>query len=475
METPVTTNPAVQEFCRKALEWLPRERLYSVPYSPLMGSVGYDAVTPPPEAARDAPVTVVRVRTTEDVARLARLAYELEVPLCVRQATGYLTPDTSRPEQPGAVALDLRDLSSIALDEAAGTVEIGPFVTLDKLNQLLAPRGYAFPISVGAVTWGSLVGMNTSGQLVDAAYGKPGDYVLGLEVVLPDGTLIETGTRTLRKPCGPDLTRLFAGGQALFGVITRLRLRLVHAPREKAWGTATFDSLRSLGEAVVASYHQGAPLPRVYDFMDGRYMEFSRAFGSGPLPAGMLLLEMDGDAPGSAEWKLEHLFGILRAHGAVRTERIDREQWDHLAEVRYRMWPDFKQRGILLLVGEVIDSPLAELPAVLEEARALQQSFVERYAGIQCFFWGHIGSQSFHPAFAAPVAWPYEQLVAVATEIRAELLDLKLRRQASVGEQGIFPEHVEWFRRRYGEPSYALLQRIKAAFDPKGLFNPGRP
>ena len=156
-------------------------------YSPIIKAGKYKHVTVP-EALRDAdPTTLVEVESAQEVAAILKKANMEDRPVYVRQGTGGVTLDLIRPEPPGSIALDLRRLNWIRPNLDGGYVEIGPAVPESELNVALEPHGFTYPEFVGPVTWGGLVASNTSGRSVDSHWGKPGDYLMGIEVVLPTG------------------------------------------------------------------------------------------------------------------------------------------------------------------------------------------------------------------------------------------------------------------------------------------------
>ena len=323
------------------------------------------------------------------------------------------------------------------------------------------------------MTWGgSLISLNSSGRSVDPYLGKPRDWVMGLQAVLPTGEIVETGTHGLRRPCGFDLTQFLIGGQCLFGVVTNVRLRLFPTPRQIIGALVHFPSLKALGEGVGSVYQSRAPYPRLMEVLDKTFLE-TMSF-DGDKPAGMLMVGTDGDAPGEAEWKLDELIKVLRQEGATEAEKVSQERWQEMLEFREAGLSKLNPRGLILLTGEVLNCPLDKLPQALEDAHQLQQRLVAAHPGLLGYINGHIGAGSFHPAFAAPAAWGYDRLRVVVTEIRDEFLKFKLTQSATIGEQGIFPEHRGWYLGYNGQLHLNALLAVKKALDPNEVLNPLR-
>ena len=449
------------------------QRIRTARYDPMLRTPFYRPVDVPGEFRQGEPFTVVKVETAEEISHILRLANERRDAVYVRQGMGVIFPDVIRPEPPGSLVLDMSSMKWVRPNYDRAYVEIGPSVSEKELNNQLAPHGYQFPEFIGPVSWGgSMVCLNSSGRSVDHYIGKPRDYVLGLQAVLPTGEIVDTGTRGVRRPCGFDLTQLLVGGQCLFGVVTEVRLRLVPAPREVIGALVQFPSLETLGEGVASVYQSRAPYPRLMELMDRNYLELMDF--EGERPAAVALVGADGDAPGEAEWKLDRILEVLRGAGATATDKASGEEWQRLLEFREGLLSKLNPRSLILLVAEVMDFPLDILPQGLAGTLRLQERLAAAYPGLYIGIVGHIGAGSLHPTFIAPLDWGYKKLRETAKHIRDEILDYKLANGASDGEQGIFPGHREWFLGYYGQEHWNLVQAIKGAVDPNNVLNPLR-
>ena len=449
------------------------DSIRTVGYDPVIRTPFYRMMDVPQKMGDHDPFTIVKVETAEQIARILTLANQQGEAVCVRQGMGFLSPDVVRPDPPGTLCLDLSRMKGINPNFERNYVEIGPAVTEIELNNELAAHGYAFPEFIGPVTWaGSLVSLNTSGRSVDPNWGKPRDYVMGLQAVLPTGEIVETGSKGIRASCGFDLGQLLIGAQCLFGVITQIRLRLVPATREVAGAVVRFPSLKAVGEGVKAMYTSRAPYPLRMELMDRKFLDLMEF--DGPRPQGLVLLEADGDAPGEAGRKLGEIIKVLEDAAAAEAHKPDAEEWQRLLDFRESTISKLIPKGLLLLVGEVMDCPLDILPGALEDIRRMQERIEGRYPGLTGYIVGHIGGGNFHPFFAVPVELGYDRLRQIATEIREEILEYKLASGATTGEQGLFPGHREWFLRSHSPEHWNVLQAIKKAMDPNNVLNPLR-
>lgn len=448
---------------------LPPELIRGVAYDPLQRSF-YPTVITPPRYRDVAPLTVVEVRSAEDVGLCLEAANRIGTPIYVRQGTGQVSIELLNPFPPGSVVLDLRRLTHFAPNVADGFVEVGASITLEQSNRELGPMGYGYPLAVQYVTWGGLVSINLSGHLVDALSGKPGDYVLGLEVVLPTGEIIKTGSRSIRKVVGPDLTHLFIGNQGLLGVITGLRLRLVPKRNEQAYGWIAFDEVDELLAHVQAIYAERLSLPVICEMVESKFNEVSGLRKH--LPSGhILLLGTEGESEGQARDKMDRLISATGRRPTRSAVVEDRAEWDRIWAIRES--PHHHIPGEYL-IGETVDIPLSRLSEAVGAVLQLRAEALEAWPGLQGYVWGHIGSGSVHPAYACPPDWPTERRVPIARWLRERILRIKLAVEASVGEQGIFPGHQPWFVATYGPTSLRVLEAVKKALDPNNILNPDR-
>ena len=451
-------------------------RVRAIRPSPIIREPSYKQLRVPDSLRSNESSTLVEVESAEEIAAILKKANEERMPVYVRQGSGYITLDLPRPEPPGSLILDLRRLRWIRPDLDAAYVEIGPTVTERELNDALAPHGFSYPELVGPVTWGGLVSLNTSGRSVDPYVRKPGDYLLGLEVVLPTGEIVQTGTRAQRRPCGVDLTNLFTGFQAIVGVITNLRLRLVPAPRYQRWGTAHLPSVEAAGRTVCQLYRAGLPFPHYMEFMERWVLEMR---GFPDPPGALLVIGTDGWTSTEAEAKLEAIFQVAREQGASEVTPKSEEERQKLyrlreGQVEEGVTAPFSELGVIGVFGTVMDCPLPSLVPCIEATGQVQRELKAAYPGLHTSMQGHIGGGMFHPLIYAPLPWGFERLQEVARDIRERMLALQLQFDCSVGEQGIFPQHAQWFVRYHGEKHLEILQGIKDFLDPYHILNDAR-
>lgn len=213
------------------------------------------------------PHVVVLPNNKEEISEILKYANGKKIPVFVR-CSGTQLNGPSRPHTPGIV-LNTKRMNSFEIIEEGGYFECEPGVRCKDMADALKTKGYYLPVYPGSqviASMGGLISNNTSGHLTDPYTGKPGDYVHGLDVVLPTGEIIETGTVGLRRPAGTDLTKFFVGGDGLLGVIVKIRMRLLPLlPR--AYGVAVFEDLEALAKGVQRMYLEKRPAPIFMEFM----------------------------------------------------------------------------------------------------------------------------------------------------------------------------------------------------------------
>ena len=450
------------------------KRVRKIKHSPIIRSGKYRHVQVPDSMQQSDPITLVEVESAEEIGRILKKANQERMPIYVRQGTGGVTLDIIRPEPPGSIVVDLRRLNWIRPNFDSGYVEVGPTVSEHVLNEYLAPHGFSYPEFVGPVTWGGLVSLNTSGRSVDPHWGKPGDYLMGLEVVLPTGEILQTGTRSHRRPCGVDLTWLFTGFQALVGAITNLRLRLVPTPRNICWGMALVPTVEAAGETVAQLYRKGVPPPRLLELMDQQFLELGGLTNESQ--SAVILIGTDGWTSTEAEAKLDAVFQVAREQGAVEATQLTADEFERFMGFRKVGEKEdlIKELGLFPLFGGVMDGPLDAMVPCMQSAGRLLKEVCDANPGLYGVRIGHIGGGTFHPVFFAPQSWEFERLQSLAAEMRRRMLSLQLEFGCTTGEQGVFPQHYEWFHRYYGAEYASVVSRIKDALDPQHILNDAR-
>lgn len=227
-------------------------------------SYGQDSIQPDLEPDK-IPIAVVKPKSVQGVSEFLQYANSNKISVYVHGA-GTAFKGSPKPKRAGSILLSTQGLTTIEIYEEDMYCELGAGVNLYKLEKFLLNRGYMLPMTMGSkfsATIGGAVAVNTIGHMVDICLGKIIDYVMGVEVVLPNGEIIETGTRSIRRPAGLDYTRFFVGSEGLFGVITKIRLRLI-GDFKKAYVLGFFPELTDIAHAFQRYYWQKLPPPLIW-------------------------------------------------------------------------------------------------------------------------------------------------------------------------------------------------------------------
>jgi len=373
---------------------------------------------------------------------------------------------------PGAVVLGLEKLNRILEIEAQNlTMLVEPGVITARIDEAAAKQGLFYPPDPGSIKTSTIGGnvASNAGGLRGIKYGVTRDYVLALEVVLPDGEIAWLGSKCRKDVAGYSLRDLFVGSEGTLGVITKILLKLLPRPKARAAvlaGFATMEDAAAAASAIIAA----RMLPCTLEFLDQktlRAVEAEARIGL-PVTAGaLLLMETDGHPAAVAE-EAAQMAQIARDHRALEVrEAKNAGEADQLAEARRLAYPALaKLRPSAIL--EDVTVPRSELAAMVR--------FIEKTTqrhGVECAMFGHAGDGNFHPTYLTD-----ERDVTAMIGVRAasrEIAEEALRRGGTVsGEHGIGLSKKAYLPLQRDAASFALLKQIKRAIDPENLLNPGK-
>jgi len=429
----------------------------------------------PYEAEREKlPYAVVMPESRDEIREIITYANATKIPIFIR-GSGTSFTGASRYHAPGIV-LSTRRLNAIEIFEDYGFFECGPGCICAAVAQEIESRGYFLPLAPGSrliASMGGLIANNTSAHVVDMSIGKPGDYVLGVEVVLPSGEIIETGTKGLRRPAGTDLTKLFVGGDGLLGIVTKIRMRLVPA-FERASGVAVYRDHKSLARGVQRMYMERRPAPLFMEFMDEETAKIGYEIKELEPPNGSVILFTSiGSSKDDASQKVEQILVSLRAEKPVEAHHVeDMDLWEKLWSARevigsYLM----QQSGNQWSSAEVV-SNLRDLVDCMEDARNFTKG-LPTLGQLTLYLFGHIGGLTMHPGVIIPKEWDNEKKKKAVDEKFQRETELNLKYGTCGGEWGQLAKRTPFFIQRYGKESYELVRKLKSAFDPNNIVNPG--
>ncbi|MEU6065462.1 FAD-linked oxidase C-terminal domain-containing protein [Streptomyces sp. NPDC047082] len=422
-----------------------------------------------PLAPAGRPRAVVLPAATAEVQACVRACAEAGVSVVPRGAGSGLTGGANAVD--GCVVLVTTRMDRILeLDADNRLAVVQPGVINRTLRDAAAEHGLFYPPDPSSLEWCTLGGnlATDAGGLCCGKYGVTSDAVLGLEVVLADGSLLTTGRRTVKGVAGYDLTRLFVGSEGTLGVITGATLKLRPLPAAPGTIVAAFDSVERAGDAVNRVVRAGL-VPSLMEIMDATSLRASAEYLRTDLGAGdgraLLLCQSDaGGEPAAAE--LDAMERLFRKTGADWTHATrDPAEGGLLLRARRVSLPALEARGACMTEDVAVPrTRIAELMAGCEKIGA--------EAGLTVAVVGHAGDGNMHPTVLYDGASAAQY--AHARHAFDAILALALSLGGTVtGEHGIGKLKTEWLERELGPVAMRVHRQLKNALDPAGLFNPG--
>jgi glycolate oxidase len=420
---------------------------------------------------RHRPEAVVFPATAGQVADVLRLATERRIPVVPRGAGSNLAAATV-PVTGGIVLVTTRmnRILEISPEELLARVE--PGVTTAALAEAAVGQGLLYAPDPGSRTVATVGGnvATCAGGLRGLKYGVTRNYVLGVEAVLPTGEIIRTGGRLWKDVAGYDLTRLLTGSEGTLAVLTEVTVALLPAPASTGTGVAYFATLADAAAAVTGIIGGGL-VPATLEFLDRRCIGAVEEFAGLGLrrDAGALLLFGDDGDEATVARHLDRMAGECAARGALEvTTAAEIAESEALLTARRCTLPALSRLGSVTILEDVT-VPRPRLAEMVDR--------IERIAdkhGVTIATFGHAGDGNLHPTCVLSTADDADGREAAEHafgEVFAAALDLD---GTITGEHGIGLAKLAYLPARLGADQMALLRRVKAAFDPAGILNPGK-
>jgi glycolate oxidase len=371
----------------------------------------------------------------------------------------------------GGIAVSLERLDRVgAVDRENLRVLAGAGASTAEVQRAALAAGLFYPPDPAALdrsTIGGNVATNAGGPRC-FKYGVTAEYVLALEAVTADGRVFRTGAATRKNATGLRLAQLLVGSEGTLAVVTEATLRLVAAPRARVAATASFDSLASAGEAVVAIVRSGV-VPSALELLDEACLGLVREQLEGvPLAEGaaMLIVEVDGPDKQDVRADLERVHALLAgARGRALAER--EEDVERLWAARRAVSPSIVRATRDFLFQDVC-VPVGAIPEALRRIGAI----AERY-GLRIPVVCHAGDGNLHPSilYDGTVEGEAERAHAAERDILRAALELG---GTISGEHGIGLLKLPFVKDELDPVALAQMRAIKRALDPRGILNPGK-
>ena len=418
------------------------------------------------------PDAIVKPVNAQEVSEIVKLANRTRTPIIPRGAGTAMCGHTVPIK--GGIIIDMTAMNRIKevrIEDLYCVVE--PGVIYDKLNAVLAPKGFWFPTTPGsgeACTIGGMVVTNASGMRA-IKYGATRDYVLGLEVVLPTGEIMHTGTRTLKNSSGYQLDRLMVGSEGTLGIVTEITLKLAFKPKASAMTLAAFNSLEDAGRCVSAIIARPL-MPSAIELMDSVCIKAVNKCMNVGLPdvAAICMIEVDGH-PAAVDEELKIVEDIARQNGAVTTEASkDKKRIDYWTYARKAIMPSLSRYGekfVSVALADDMSVPISKIP---EAVVAFQR--IAEANGVVIGTYGHSADGNLHTKMLVE---PYsDDSWTRGEKAVGQIFDKVIELGGTVtGEHGVSITKAPYMQKERAD-SIATMRAIKKALDPKNIMNPGK-
>ena len=418
------------------------------------------------DPAAGAPVAVVRARSAADVQAALRWASAYGVPVVPRGAGTGLSGGSSAVD--GGIVVSLEQMRAVEIDSATRVAVVEPGALNIEVKAAAAQHGLWYPPDPSSYEICSIGGniATNAGGLCCVKYGVTTDYVLGLDVVLADGTLVTLGGPRIKDVAGLSLIKLFVGSEGTLGIVTQAVLRLIPAQPPRATLVASFPSVTAAARAVVAIGR--TVRPSMLELMDSasiNAVEDFRPMGLNRTAGALLIAQSDAPAPAAGE-EVAVIEAACTAAGAEDVFRTDDpDEGELFIAARRIAFHAIEVRGSLML--EDVGVPIPRLPELVEGIAAIAESYAVEVPVV-----AHAGDGNTHPIIVfdptdadaqARAQLAFEQIMMLAISLGGTI----------TGEHGVGRTKKGALPAQLGADVMTLSRRIKDAIDPAGILNPG--
>ena len=421
-------------------------------------------------AMKEMPGCVVFALSTDEISAVLKLANDTGTPVVTR-GSGTGLSGGSVPSGDCIVLCTVKMERILEVDAANLTMTVEPGVTTIQIAEAAEKAGLFYPPDPGSMKISTIGGnvAENSGGLRGLKYGVTRNYVMGLEVVLPDGEVMWLGNKCVKDVAGFSLKDVMIGSEGTLGVITKVLLKLIPKPAAKKTMVATFDAMDHAAQTV-SDIIAAQIIPCTLEFLDRTTIHCVEDFAKVGLPLdceALLLMETDGHPAAVAEeaGKMEEL---ARANGAkeVRVAKDDAEA-AQLATAR---------RSAFSALARLAPTTILEDATVPRSELAHMIRFVAEVAKkheLKIGTFGHMGDGNLHPTFLTDER--NEDEMRRVHEAFDEIFEEAIRLGGTItGEHGIGLAKKEFLPKFAGEAQMRVMRELRTALDPKGILNPGK-
>jgi len=412
------------------------------------------------------PLAVVRAQSTEDVQTAVRFAAEHGIPVIPRGAGSGLSGGSSA--QDGCIVVSVERMRAITIDPVTRMAFAQPGAFNAEVKAAAREHGLWYPPDPSSYEFCSIGGnvATNAGGLCCVKYGVTTDYVLGMTVVLADGTAVKLGGPRIKDVAGLSLTKLFIGSEGTLGIITEVILRLIPAQRQATTLVATFASLEDATQTVLDISQRMRP--SMLEFMDAtciNAVEDMTKMGLDRSAAGMLVIQSDEPAEYAAH-EIAQITEICETNNATEVlSTDDPDEGEAFVVARRMAIPAVEKTGTVLL--EDVGVPIPKLGELV-----LGMDAIATKHDVVIAVMAHAGDGNTHPLVVFDPTDAAQQ--ARAHEAYGEVMDLAIGLGGTItGEHGVGRLKKAWLPDYLGDEVMGLNRKVKAALDPQNIMNPG--
>ena len=419
---------------------------------------------------KEVPELIVYPGSKEEVAEVLKLANEYKIPIIPRGAGSNVSGGTiSRSD---AIVMVLTRMNKIInIDRKNMIAELEPGVITAEFQTQVEKLDLFYPPDPASKAFSTMGGnvAECAGGPRGAKYGVTRDYVLGLEVVLPSGQILNVGARTMKSVAGYDLTRLFVGSEGTLCVITKIIVKLLPLPEAKKTMLAIFDDLYKASETVAQVFMAGI-IPTTLELLDNIYIKNIEDYVKIGLPIdaeAVLLIEVDGDAL-VLDKQINTISEICKEYGArdVKVAQNEKEAEDLWVARRSAFAAVSRVRPTI--IGEDCTVPRDKIPEVVKKIREISAKY-----NIIIAVLGHAGDGNLHATILTDER-DHEEMARVERAIEEIFIATLEAKGTLTGEHGVGRAKGKYLHLEVGKEGIDLMKALKKTMDPNNILNPGQ-
>jgi len=431
-----------------------------------------DKITHSYDATRKSylPDVVVYAESTEQVSEIVKLANSHLIPILARGAGSGFTGGTLPIK--GGIVLVLTKMDRIlGIDTDNLIAIVEPGVVTSLLQKEVEKVGLFYPPDPASKDFSTLGGnvAECAGGPRCVKYGVTKDYILGLEVVTATGEIIRTGGKTLKNVVGYDLTKLFVGSEGTLGVITEVVIKLLPKPEAKKTMLVQFETIHGAARGV-AEIIRAKIIPTTLEFLDAATIGCIRDISPIPLPEecrAVLIIEVDGDSE-VIERQAARIMEVIQPLGVLDTRMASTaDESEEIWQVRRNVSSSLRKVNPDKFNEDIV-VPRSKVPDMISALEELSEKY-----GVPIVNFGHAGDGNIHVNIMVDLA--EEGMEDTVHKVMDDIFRSALALEGSIsGEHGIGTSKMNYLGMEIDSATVGYMQRIKTAFDPNNILNPGK-